>query len=368
MPIIVLYYLLNNLSFTEIGTLAAVTSLIHMSTEIHGGIFADINGKKTSLMLHALFGMLTMLFYFIGDSFSWFLLASLMYGIAGAFITGTRNALLYDSLSQLNRTKEFKKFTGKVMLYSHVVNAVLLLGVPILYTYHNKLPFLIGLIFFLVAFVLSLFFVEPPIDKSFKGKKGIYNQKLFAALKEIQLSKKLMSSIFLSVVTVAFVFMSSEFIQPLLQISTLPVIYFGIIYAIMRVLAGLGGALTHKLEQYMQADKLLTIGLLGIVCSFLGFTYGTGIAIILAVLVLKFAEGLNRVTLEDEINQNIKSKNRTTVLSIASLSQVIFRAVLVFAFGIVADISGVQGMFSYALIAFALTALVSSAYYFSHKS
>ena len=93
MPIIVLYFFFNNLSFTQIGILAAVISVISMATEVHGGIFADIHGKKTSLILHSVFGTLTMLFYFVGDSFSWFLLASVMYGIAGAFISGTRNAL-----------------------------------------------------------------------------------------------------------------------------------------------------------------------------------------------------------------------------------------------------------------------------------
>ena len=79
----------------------------------------------------------------------------------------------------------------------------------------------------------------------------------------------------------------------------------------------------------------------------MGFAYGTGITIIIAVLLLKFAEGLNKVVLEDEINQNIKSDNRTTVLSICSLSQVLFRAILVFVFGIVADLVGVQLMFVY---------------------
>jgi len=367
MPIIVLYYLVNNLSFTEIGTLAAVTAVIHMSTEIHGGIFADINGKKTSLMLHAFFGILTMLFYFLGNSFIWFLLASLMYGIAGAFITGTRNSLLFESLAQLNRTQEFKKYTGKVMLYSHLVNAVLLLGVPLLYEYNNKLPFLIGIIFFVIAFVLSLFFVEPPINKSVQKTKNIYSKKLKSAFLEIQISKKLMSSIFVSVVTVAFAFMSSEFIQPLLKISSLPVIYFGVVYALMRILTGLGGAVTHKLDKYFQVDKLLGIGLLCIISSFAGFAYGTGITIIIAVLLLKFAEGLNKVVLEDEINQNIKSDNRTTVLSICSLSQVLFRAVLVLVFGIVADMVGVQHMFAYVIIAFIFTSIVSSVYFLNHK-
>ena len=109
-PIIIIFFLLNNLNFTQIGILAAVNSIIHLSTEVHGGIFADIHGKKLSLILHSIFGALTMLFYFIGNTFAWFLLASVMYGLAGAFITGTRNALLYDTLIKLKRTSEFKKF------------------------------------------------------------------------------------------------------------------------------------------------------------------------------------------------------------------------------------------------------------------
>ena len=148
MPIMILYFLLNNLNFTQIGILAAVTSIIHLSTEIHGGIFSDLHGKKTSLILHSIFGTLTMFFYWIGDSFTYFLIASIMYGIAGSFISGTRNALLYDTLTQLNETPKFKKYNGKILLYSHIVNAIFLLIIPIIYNENSKLPFIIGIFFF----------------------------------------------------------------------------------------------------------------------------------------------------------------------------------------------------------------------------
>ena len=62
MPIIVLYFLLNNLNFTQIGILAAVMSIVALSTEVHGGVFADLHGKKTSLILGSVMGALTMFF------------------------------------------------------------------------------------------------------------------------------------------------------------------------------------------------------------------------------------------------------------------------------------------------------------------
>ena len=99
--------------------------------------------------------------------------------------------------------------------------------------------------------------------------------------------------------------------------------------------------------------------MIGILISFLGFSQGYGWLLVLSVLVVSFAEGLNRITLEDEINKNIKSSNRTTILSISSLSESLFKAVLVFFFGFVADSAGIQGMFTYVVIAFAICALLA---------
>lgn len=352
MPIVILYFLLNNLNFTQIGILAAVISIIMVGTEVHGGIFADIHGKRVSLMLHSVFGILTMLFYFVGNSFEWFLLASVMYGIGEAFITGTRNSLLYDTLIKLNRTSEFKKFNGRVLLYSHLVNALVLLAIPVIYVFNTKLPFLIGAGFFFVSLLTAFFFIEPSITKRSKATLSLYNIKLLEALKEIKLSNKLISALILTMLMAAFVYMSSEFIQPLLKISGLQVVYFGIVYALMRAIMGLGGSIAHKLEKYFSLKNILFIGAAGLAISLLGFSFGAGAVIILAVLVLKFSAGLNRIVLEDEINRNIKSNNRTTILSISSLSEELFNAGLIFAFGITADLVGVQNMFSYALVFF----------------
>ncbi|NQU98625.1 MFS transporter [Candidatus Woesearchaeota archaeon] len=357
MPIIILYFLLNNLNYTQIGILAAVMAVTTMITEIHGGIFADLYGKKYSLMLHSFFGMMCMFFYFIGDSFYYFVVASFMYGLAGTFITGTRNALLYDTLLQTNDTSSFKKYNGRMLLYSHLVNALVLLVIPVIYTYNVKFPFLIGIAFYIASFIVAYYFIEPPIAKT-NRRFSDYNRKFVAAVKEIVFSKKALFALLMMTVVYASLYMSSEYTQPLLLISGLQVIYFGIVYTLMRALMGFGGWFTHKLEKYFSNTSLLIAGSGFIVLAFLGHWLGAGIVIIIAILLKKFFEGLTRIILEEDINKNIKSENRTTILSISSLVRNLLTALLVLSFGTLADFIGVQKIFGYAIIAFIVLILI----------
>ncbi|MBW2993465.1 MFS transporter [Candidatus Woesearchaeota archaeon] len=362
-PIIIIYFLFNNLNYTQIGILAAITSIVWFATEVHGGIFADIHGKKYSLMLHSIFGMLTMFFYYIGNSFSLFIVASIMYGLAGAFISGTRNALLYDTLSQLDRTSDFKKHNGRMLLFSHTFNAIVLLFIPVIYTYNTKLPFLIGIGFFLASLVTSLFFIEPPLTRKSKKTLSAYNIKLFESIKEIWANKKLIQILILTTITAAFVFVGSKFIQPLLQITGRPIIYFGIVYFFMRIIKGIGAEINHRIEKRFGTRALLFIGIVSLILGLTGFAFGTVYVVIgIAAVLITFAEGFNRMTFEDELNKNIKSENRTTILSISSLSNELFFAVLVFTFGIVADITGVQKMFIYVILAFIVCIAITFAF------
>ena len=142
MPIIILYFLFHNLNYTQIGILASVMAILGILTEVHGGVFADKYGKRLSLGLSAVFGLLTMFFYFLGNSFIYFLIASICYGASGAFISGTRNALMYDTLLEHNITRKFKKYIGRMIFISHLVSAVVLLLIPVVYSFNQKLPFL----------------------------------------------------------------------------------------------------------------------------------------------------------------------------------------------------------------------------------
>jgi len=162
---------------------------IAVATEMHGGIFADRYGRKLSLELHAVFGFLTMLLYFIGDSFFYFLIASILYGLAGAFITGTKNSILFDTLRKLKMTKDFKKYNGRLLFYSHFFNAIVLLFIPLVYSYNVKYPFIIGMAFFVAAFLTAAAMKEPPSIKV--EKISFFYRKILEVFKEVVTTARL---------------------------------------------------------------------------------------------------------------------------------------------------------------------------------
>ncbi|KKP36484.1 MAG: Nitrate/nitrite transporter [Candidatus Peregrinibacteria bacterium GW2011_GWA2_33_10] len=86
-PIIVLFYQKNGLSLAQIMIIQSFSSIVWILMEIPSGYFADLVGKKISLMLNGIFAFLTMLTLGLGSNFYYFLLAALFWALAGVFIS-----------------------------------------------------------------------------------------------------------------------------------------------------------------------------------------------------------------------------------------------------------------------------------------
>ena len=72
MPVIVLFYKDNGLTMQDIFTLQAVYSVTLMFLEIPTGYFADLAGRRKSLLLGSFLGSIGYLVYCISTGFSGF--------------------------------------------------------------------------------------------------------------------------------------------------------------------------------------------------------------------------------------------------------------------------------------------------------
>ena len=340
MPIIVLYFLLHQLSLTQVGLLAGVMSLISVLTEVHGGVFADVYGGRASFLFHAVFGFFTMLFYFVGDSFWWFFVASMFYGLAGAFITGTREAFLWESLAALKRRNDFKKVNGRVVFSSHVLNSFVLLVVPVLYLWSVKAPFVLGMLFFAGAIVCAFFLVDPPRRVHHTSTNG----HILSSFRDVLDSKVLFPLLLLAFGSSVYV-VSSHFFQPLFVLGSVPVVLFGVVFAGMRIVEGTGALFAHLLERYFSNRSLLLS--LFFLFSLLLFSFSQSIGFFVAILIIVFSsvKGVYRVVADDELNKGIHSKRRTTIFSIANLTSSLLVGVFSFMIGILADNIGLREAF-----------------------
>ena len=115
MPIIVLFYQENGLGMTEVLTLQAVYSIAIVALEIPSGYAADVWGRKTTLIIGSILGVVGFSIYSFSFGFWGFFAAELTLGIGQSFISGSDSAMLYDSLKSNNRQSDYLKYEGRIV-------------------------------------------------------------------------------------------------------------------------------------------------------------------------------------------------------------------------------------------------------------
>lgn len=347
MPIIILYYLFYGLNYQQIGILASVLAISTILLEVPSGIFADKFGRKYSLLLCSVLGTISMLIYLFGSNFLMFLIATSLFGMSMAFFSGAEEALLYDSLVAEKIYKKYRKILGEVHFFSNIVSAVVLAIIPLIYLINVKYPFIIGTLFYIGSLFTALSMREAPLKT--KEANPLYY------FSELRHSKGLFLLILFGATTLALVYSTSEYYQPLLKIIGMSVSFFGLIYFAKRIFTGIGAKFAHKLEKHFKPYKILIILSLMIVLCYASIFFGYGWLIVAGILFYDLAEGVCKVSIKDDINKLTSSHNRATILSVLSFMQEIIIAILALFYGYFADIIGVQEVFG---IGLALSAII----------
>ncbi len=115
----IIYLLYCDLSNTQIGLLQGAFFFVSLLSEIPAGVFGDIFGRKTSMIIGLgldLFFVLGMIF---GATFIWFLFIFIIKGLSKAFNSGSDIALFYDSLKIIGRESEYLELRSKLAALSN---------------------------------------------------------------------------------------------------------------------------------------------------------------------------------------------------------------------------------------------------------
>ncbi|MFT5232803.1 MAG: MFS family permease [Candidatus Krumholzibacteriia bacterium] len=112
-PFLVLFFLDQSLSFTQIGLLVAVRELTANLLEIPSGVWADLYGRRKAMIASFLAYILSFLTFAAGTTFLHFSGAMMLYACGDAFRTGTHKAIIFSWLRAEGRLEE------KIQIYGH---------------------------------------------------------------------------------------------------------------------------------------------------------------------------------------------------------------------------------------------------------
>lgn len=152
------------LSIGQIGTITATAIAISILFETSSGHWADEHGRANSSRIGALLAAAGTMLYVVAPNYWGIMAAAILLAIGYAFLAGAMEALVHDSLVVLGEESNYAKIASRAQSLSLVFNAIFIATVPLLYPVDPRLPFILGVIAYIVLFTLASLLTEPELE------------------------------------------------------------------------------------------------------------------------------------------------------------------------------------------------------------
>ncbi len=314
MPIVVPFYMENDLGMKDVLLLQGIYSITIVVLEIPSGYFADVLGRRKTLLLGSFFGFFGFLTYSLSFGFWGFLVAEMILGFGQSMISGADSAMLYDSLADMKKEKQYMKYEGRITSIGNIAEAVagtlggLLAGISL------RTPYIGQTIIALLAIPAAFLLVEPVRHEAltvmkFRDILGIIRYSLF---KNRKLQRNILFSSLIGTATLTMAW----FVQPVFLKLELPIEIFGILWTALNLIVGMTAIIAHRIENKL--GETLSVILIAVLIPAgylaLGFTMSYAALGILAVFYV--VRGFATPVLKDYINRISEANIRATILSV----------------------------------------------------
>ena len=324
------------LAYSQIFILTGEYMLMFILFEIPTGAFADLVGRKKTMMIGSF--LLTVGTVASGASNNfWQLFASYFFWACGfSLISGSGEALLYDRAPE---NKTFSQLIGKAGFYSIVGTAMAGVIGPYLFNINFRWAYFGSAIPFFLAMLAISFFQEHHVAKGFTLKHHL--EQIKSGVKIGWQNKYILWSTGILALVFAISYTFSNMYQPYLIGIGFPVKSFSVILPVMFVIQAAGSMSFGKLlgagEQRLFVGTILGIALFVALLGLVNVRWA-----IILVLGYMFLEGVSRPLVSTYTNRHLDSATRATVISVQSMVGTILASAMLFLTGFLTDRIGVN--------------------------
>lgn len=358
MPIIILFFKENGLSLTEIMTLQGAYSLTVALFEVPSGYLADLFGRKACIVFSTIFSFIGFLFFCFFSGFYYFLIAQILVGFAGSLISGSDSALIYDTLLQTNNKDDYAKIEGRNYAIGNFSEATAGIFGGFLAVSSIYLPVYVQTAFIFLSIPIAFTLVEPEIKNITSSRNSL--QSIFILVKStlFESSKLRWLIVYSSAMGVATLSMA-WFSQPFFIAIDLPLVLFGIFWALLNFSSGISSYNSHYFSNKFNYKSLIYFSVIMSLSFFLlGFSiisYG-----LFFIFIIYFLRGIVTPILRNEINKITSSNIRATVLSVRSFIIRVSFAILAPVLGFIAEHNSLSITFYFLAVVVGFSTLLSA--------
>ena len=310
--------------------------------EVPSGFFSDRVGRRITLIVSVVAGVMAALVQAFGTEFWVFAAAQVALGIHGAFASGTDSSFLYESLAKEGREDEVEEHELRAWRFSFVALAISAVAGGVLALWDLRVPYFATAASFVALMVVVFYFVEPERDASTVEAQAHWIEALGAALK----TPVLIWLFALSTLMYAFSHLPFVFGQPFifaaldgLNLSANAPVVSGVVTALMMLLSVLTSWVAPGLRERLGLSGILLLSFAMQIFLVGGLAISGSVFAIALLLMRMVPDSFSRPFILARIQPLLSDGVRATYLSIQNLSaKLLFALTLYFAAGSASDV------------------------------
>lgn len=308
------------MSFGQLGWVDALGFGFSLILDIPTGAFADIFGKKITLILSNVFAGVGILFIAFSNSLTGIFIGNMITQVGWAMYSGAADALAYDSLLNMKKEDLFSLVLAKANQYMSYAAAFGYFVGGLLYTLYWRMPHIVWGLSYIPAIIVSFLLIEPKIDHKEHFSVKTYLNKIHLGIKELLLPQLRKYILLIFILLGVYFLYTWGFVRPAIATSfgfyskeqsiILPILTLSTAFLIQYL-----PFIQRRISGFMGLSILAGIMAVGFFLSAFPIGYWGIIPMFLIVIAGKFGGPW----VSTIVNKEISSQYRATTLSTVSL-------------------------------------------------
>jgi MFS family permease len=351
-----LIFLFNRgFSIFEIALFEGIFHITSVLFEIPTGAIADMFGRKTSRIIGIVSFFVYIAIILSADSFGFVALGFVFCALSYVFESGAAEAIVYDTLIELEEEEKFMKFMGNKEVIFQVSGFFSMLVGGTIALINYDMNFYVTGGFFFVALIMILFMKEVPIHNQERmSVKEQVKKQFIVSFRTVFQNKRLFLLIIIGAMMTAPTTTVFFFFQNYFDAGAVPIYLITMYIGLHSGGSAIGGIFASKLEKRFGEKKILYIVPLIISVSFWLILIPK--ITLVPFIILGVMDSIFYIVLVDYMNKMVASDVRATVLSVFGM---MFSVIMIIIFTLVGYIIDIMDFAS----GFLMLAIIVTVFY-----
>lgn len=310
-------------SLVQIGLAETIFHIVSLIFEIPSGMLADLFGRKKTLILSQIMGLIGCLIMAVSDDYAGICVSFVFQALMYNCMSGTEDALAYDSLLLVNEADRYEKYAANQLMIYRIGEGISTLMAGIALTIGYKSAYFISAAWHVIIIVVTLFLKEVTIEEQKTIENGNLPSAIFNHFKSsIQFlidNKKATVLMFANSFVGAIDILLLFFLQAKISDAGMPTLFLGVALFIMQLGGIIGTRIITKVKsnRYWVIFTLCTCGvIIGVLLEHTAMIPIMVIGGFIAAACDDMLQTRSDATLQDMFS----SKMRATLISISSFT------------------------------------------------